>query len=51
MSAREDYIQHIINTLMPPDIDYARWALSNYNQMLPDLKLIDGVRDALRGVK
>ena len=34
-----------------PQPDYARAALAHYNTLLPDLKLNDGVRDALRGVK
>ena len=47
---RDDLINHILN-MMKLDIDYARHALKQYNTLLPDLKLNDGVRDALREVK
>ena len=44
---RTQLITHIL-TMMKLDIDYARWALKNYNAMLPDLNLSAGVRDALK---
>ena len=47
---REQLINHIL-AMMKQDIDYARYALKHYNTLLPDLKLNDGVRDALKGVK
>ena len=47
---REQLITHIL-TMMKLDIDYARYALKHYNTLLPDLKLNDGVRDALKGAK
>lgn len=47
---RDDLINHIL-TMMKLDIDYARAALVHYNTLLPDMKLNDGVRDALREVK
>ena len=49
-----DLRQRIINhtlRIMKLDIDYARAALAHYNTLLPDLKLNDGVRDALKGAK
>ena len=33
------------------DETYARAALAHYNTLLPDMKLNDGVRDALRTAK
>ena len=50
MITRDDLINHIL-TMMKLDIDYARHALAHYNTLLPDLRLNDGVRDALKGVK
>ena len=50
MITREQLINHIL-TMMKLDIDYARYALKQYNTLLPDMKLNDGVRDALKGVK
>lgn len=50
MITRDDLINHILN-MMKLDIDYARHALKHYNTLLPDMKLNDGVRDALKGVK
>jgi hypothetical protein len=47
---RQDYITHIL-TMMNLDIEYARWALKNYNTMLPDMQLSAGVRDALKDGK
>ena len=50
----QDLRQRIINhtlKIMKLDIDYARHALKQYNTLLPDLKLNDGVRDALKGAK
>ena len=47
---RDDLITHIL-TMMKLDIEYARHALKHYNTLLPDMKLNDGVRDALRTAK
>ena len=49
-----DLRQRIINQVLAMkqlDETYARAALAHYNTLLPDLKLNDGVRDALKGVK
>lgn len=49
-----DLRQRIINhtlKIMKLDIDYARHALKHYNTLLPDMKLNDGVRDALKANK
>ncbi len=50
MLNRDDLISHIL-MLMKHDIDYARWALRYYNQMLPWFDLNSGVRDALKAKK
>lgn len=47
---REQLITHILK-MKQLDETYARWALKQYNALLPDMKLNDGVRDALKGVK
>ena len=47
---REQLINHIL-AMKQLDETYARYALKHYNTLLPDLKLNDGVRDALKGVK
>ena len=47
---RQRIITHILK-MKQLDETYARAALAHYNKLLPDLKLNDGVRDALRGVK
>ena len=49
-----DLRQRIINQVLAMkqlDETYARAALAHYNTLLPDMKLNDGVRDALREVK
>ena len=46
---RQQLITHIL-TMMQLDIAYARWALKNYNALLPDLNLSAGIRDALKAV-
>ena len=47
---REQLITHILK-MKQLDETYARHALKHYNTLLPDMKLNDGVRDALKGVK
>ena len=47
---REQLITHILK-MKQLDETYARHALKQYNTLLPDMKLNDGVRDALKGVK
>jgi hypothetical protein len=47
---REQLITHILK-MKQLDETYARAALKHYNTLLPDMKLNDGVRDALKGVK
>ena len=44
---RTQLITHIL-TMKTHDPDYARWALKNYNALLPDMSLSAGVRDALK---
>ena len=56
MITREQLITHILQMKNGTDKwksqpDYARAALAHYNTLLPDMKLNDGVRDALKGVK
>ena len=49
-----DLRQRIINQVLAMkqlDETYARHALKQYNTLLPDMKLNDGVRDALKGAK
>ena len=43
-------VNHILK-MKQLDETYARAALAHYNTLLPDLKLNDGVRDALRDGK
>ena len=43
---RDDYICHIMQ-MKKWDADYAREALIWYDQQLPDMRLMDGVREAL----
>jgi hypothetical protein len=43
---RDDLITHIL-TMMKLDIDYARLALRQFHRWLPDMDLINVVRDAL----
>ena len=43
-------VNHILK-MKQLDETYARAALAHYNTLLPDMKLNDGVRDALKGVK
>lgn len=50
---RQELINHIItmkngNKNCTPQPDYARDALAYYNRMLPEMKLNDGVRDAMK---
>ncbi len=47
---REQLITHILK-MKQLDETYARYALKHYNTLLPDMKLNDGVRDALKAVK
>lgn len=47
---REQLIAHILK-MKQLDETYARHALKHYNTLLPDLKLNDGVRDALKANK
>ena len=47
---RNELINHILK-MKQLDETYARHALKHYNALLPDMKLNDGVRDALKGVK
>lgn len=44
--SRDDYICHILQ-MKQWDADYAREALIWYDQQLPDMRLMDGVREAL----
>lgn len=44
---RDVLIAHILR-MMRLDIDYARHALRWYHQILPDLDLLEGVRQALK---
>ncbi len=44
---RDDYICHILQ-MKQWDADYAREALIWYDQQLPDMRLMDGVREALQ---
>ena len=46
MLTRQDYICHILS-MKTLDADYARQALIWYDQQLPDMRLMDGVREAL----
>ena len=49
-----DLRQRIINQVLAMkqlDETYARYALKQYNTLLPDMKLNDGVRDALKAGK
>ena len=43
-------VNHILK-MKQLDETYARYALKQYNTLLPDMKLNYGVRDALKGVK
>jgi hypothetical protein len=47
---RDDYICHIMQ-MKKWDADYARQALIWYDQQLPDMRLMDGVREALQAQK
>ena len=47
---RDELINHILK-MKQLDETYARAALAHYNTLLPDMKLNDGVRDALKGAK
>lgn len=44
---RDDLINHIM-TMKTLDPDYARYALRQYNDMLPEMNLMDGVREAMK---
>lgn len=45
--SRDELIDHILS-MKQHDIDYARWALTQYSQQLPWLDLNEGVKQALR---
>ena len=50
---QQDYIEHIMNMKnnwpgCTPQPDYAREALKKYDALLPEMKLMDGVRNALK---
>lgn len=47
MIDRNDLINHIL-MMMKFDIEYARYALRQFNQWLPGIDLINGVRTALK---
>ena len=47
MITREAIINHIL-TIMKTDIDYARYALRQYHDMLPHFDLMAGVKEALQ---
>jgi len=44
---RSDYVKHIL-MMKRWDADYAREALKNYDAQLPELELMQGVRQALK---
>lgn len=44
--SRDELIDHILS-MKQHDIDYARWALTQYSQQLPWLDLNQGVKQAL----
>ena len=47
LDLRARIIHHILK-IMKQDKDYAREALKRYDTQLPDLELMQGVRDALK---
>jgi hypothetical protein len=46
MNLRTRLIDHIL-TLKELDEEYARWALKNYAEMVPEMELIKGVKERL----
>ena len=50
MDLRTRLIDHIL-TLKELDEDYARWALKNYAEMVPEMELVKGVRERLDEVR
>jgi len=49
-SLRQKLINHIM-TIKKQDEAYARYALQQYNMLMPWMMLNDGVREAMRGQK
>lgn len=47
---REQIIAHILK-IMQQDIEYARYALRQYNMLLPWMDLNEGVRQAMKDGK
>lgn len=47
---REQIIAHILK-IMQQDIEYARYALRQYNMLLPWMDLNEGVRQAMKDVR
>ena len=47
---RDDLINHIMH-MKTLDPDYARYALSQYTDMLPEMELMAGVREAMKEAK
>jgi len=47
---RDDLINHIMH-MKTLDPDYARYALRQYNDMLPEMDLMAGVREAIEKQK
>jgi hypothetical protein len=47
---RDDLIAHIMH-MKTLDPDYARYALRQYNDMLPEMELMAGVREAMKEAK
>lgn len=45
--SRDDYIMHILH-MKTLDADYARYALMAYHKELPEMDLVNGVREALQ---
>lgn len=50
MITREQIINHIMH-MKTLDPDYARYALRQYNDMLPEMELMAGVREAIEKQK
>lgn len=46
MITREQIINHIMH-MKTLDPDYARFALRQYNDLLPEMELMSGVREAM----
>lgn len=45
--SQSDYVKHILK-MKNTDPDYARYALKQYASLLPELDLMQGVREALK---